>query len=570
MLDIAIRGGQVIDGTGVPRRRADVGIREGRIVAVGTVHEPAVRTISADGAVVAPGFIDPHTHYDAQVFWDSSLSPSTLHGVTTVIAGNCGFTVAPVAGDGSRYLMRMLSRVEGMPLTSLETSLPWDWSSTADYLDRIDGRVAPNIGFMVGHSTLRRFVMGEEATQRESTPEELASMRILLREGLAAGGLGFSSSLAQAHSDADGNPVPSRHAAHDELLQLAEVCGEFTGTSLGLAPHTSGSAFPEAVTDLMIELSLRAGRPLIWNILRAGESNADEVDSKLALGRRARSAGARLVGLTLPVPGATRLSFASGYVFDMLPGWDKLMTLPVVEKLALFSDPARRAELDRLAQQGQYLELAQWGRYVIYEGFNPGTRQFEGVTVEEIARRQDKDPFDALVDIAVADGLRTSFGRPVPPDTQVDWEVRARAMRDPNMVIGASDAGAHVDMIDSFAYTTQLLERAVRDHGVLSTEELVHHLTQAPADLYGIRDRGLLRVGSWADVVVFDEGSVGCGPIHTRDDLPGGAGRLFAQSTGISHVLANGEPIVEYGESTGRTPGRVLRSGRDTAIVPLR
>ena len=570
MLDIAIRDGQLIDGTGGPRRRADVGIRGGKIVALGRLGEPANQTISADGAVVAPGFIDPHTHYDAQVFWDPSLSPSTLHGVTTVIAGNCGFTVAPVAPDGCDYLMRMLSRVEGMPLTSLERSLSWDWSSTADYLHCIEGRVSPNIGFMIGHSTLRRYVMGEAATERESTPEELTKMQHLLRQGLTAGGLGFSSSLAQAHSDSDGNPVPSRRAARDELLQLAEVCGEFTGTSLGLAPHTSGSAFPEDVIDLMIELSLRAGRPLIWNILRAGESNGDEVEAKLTLGHRARSAGARLVGLTLPVPGATRLNFASGYVLDMLSGWDSLTTLPAAEKLAVLSDPGRRAELGRLAQQGQYAELAHWGRYVIFECFTPETRRFEGMTVEEIARSEKKDPFDALVDIVVADGLRTSFGRPMCPDTTADWEVRVRAMRDPHMVIGASDAGAHVDMIDSFAYTTQLLERAVRGRGVVSTEELVHLLTQVPADLYGIGDRGVLRAGSWADVVVFDESTVGCGPISTRNDLPGGASRLFANSTGISHVLANGESIVEHGEPTGGTPGRVLRSGRDTATAPVR
>jgi N-acyl-D-aspartate/D-glutamate deacylase len=566
VLDLVIRGGEVVDGTGAPRRGADVGMRDGRVVGVGTVDEPTRETIDADGAIVAPGFVDAHTHYDAQVCWDPGLAPSTLHGITTVIAGNCGFTLAPVTADGGpEYLMRMLSRVEGMPLASLEHGLDWGWRSTADYFDRVEGRVAPNIGFFVGHSTLRRYVLGDAATEREATPEELVTMSAVLREGLAAGGLGFSSSLAQAHSDADGNPVPSRHATPDELRTLAAVVGEFPGTVLGLAPHTSGSAFPEPVVELMIELSAQAARPLLWNILRAGVANADEVASKLTIGPRAAGAGAELTGLTLPVPGATRLSFASGYVLDMIPGWEQLMTGPIDERRRQLADPARRGELGRLAARpGPRANLGDWGRYVLHECFTEETRRYEGRSVADVAHAEGRDPFEVLVTIALADDLRTNFGPPVAPDTAADWEVRARAMRDPHMLIGASDAGAHLDMVDSFAYTTQLLARAAREFGVMSTEELVHRLTQAPARRFGLVDRGVLRPGAWADVVVFDEATVGCGAVHTRGDLPGGATRLFASSTGITHVLVNGAPIVERGTPTGRTPGRVLRSGRDS------
>jgi N-acyl-D-aspartate/D-glutamate deacylase len=335
-----------------------------------------------------------------------------------------------------------------------------------------------------------------------------------------------------------------------------------------LAPHTSGSTFPEPVVELMIALSVGARRPLVWNILRAGAANADEVAAKLAIGGRAAGAGGDLTGLTLPVPGVTRLSFASGYVLDMIPGWEQLMTGPVDERRRQLADPARRAELGHLAAlPGPRANLADWGRYVLYECFTEHTRRYEGLTVDEVARRDQQDPFDALVAIALADDLRTSFGPPVAPDTAADWEVRARAMRDPHMLIGASDAGAHLDMVDSFAYTTQLLARAVREHGVLTTEELVHLLTRAPAERFGMRDRGVLRPGAWADVVVFDEATVGCGPVHTRHDLPGGAARLFATSTGITHVLVNGAVIVERGEPTGKTPGRVLRSGRDTTTT---
>src|SRR5882762_10193680 len=222
MIDLAIRNGLVIDGTGAPGRHADVGIRDGRVVAVGTVDDPAIRTIDASDLAVTPGFIDVHTHYDAQVFWDTTLSPSPLHGVTTVIGGNCGFTIAPLLPEHGDYLMRMLARVEGMPLAALAEGVPWDWKTFGEYLDRIDGTLAPNAGFLVGHSTIRRVVMGERATKGEATDDDLDAMRALLDASLAAGGLGFSSSWARTHNDAAGDMVPSRYASEDEIVEL---CG---------------------------------------------------------------------------------------------------------------------------------------------------------------------------------------------------------------------------------------------------------------------------------------------------------------------------------------------------------
>jgi N-acyl-D-aspartate/D-glutamate deacylase len=569
MLDLVIRGGQLIDGTGAARRRADVGIRGGRVVALGSLDEPAARTIDADGAVVAPGFVDPHTHYDAQVFWDPALTPSTLHGITTMVAGNCGFSVAPLTGDSADYLMRMLARVEGMPLTSLETGVPWDWQSTGDYLDRLDGRLAPNVGFMVGHSALRRVVLGEAASEREATAPELEAMKELLRAGIAAGGLGFSSSLVQAHSDAAGDPVPSRHASFAELLELAAVCGELPGTSLEVAPYT-GTPFPAEIVDLMIGMSARARRPLNWNILSVRAGNGEEVEAKLVIADQAQAAGAKVLGLAMPVTVGTRLNFASGFVLDMLPRWAKPMTLPLADKLALLSATAGRAELRAsAAQDGPMRRWARWEDYVLYECFTDETARYEGQTVGAIAAAQGKDPFDALLDIAVADGLRTSFGREVGPDTAADWEARGRVLRDPRVIVGASDAGAHLDMVDTFSYTTKLHQQGVREFGVIDTEAAVHLLTQVPAELYGLRDRGVLREGAWADVVVFDEASVGCGPLHTRHDLPGGASRLFAESTGVQQVLVNGVPIVVHGQVTGELPGGVVRSGRDTRTPGL-
>ncbi|MEI8323635.1 MAG: amidohydrolase family protein, partial [Actinomycetes bacterium] len=271
MLDVLITGGDVIDGTGAVRRRADVGIVDGRITQVGTITESAHQTIDATGKVVTPGFIDLHTHYDAQAFWDTSLSPSPLHGVTTVIGGNCGFTIAPLTPQDGDYLMRMLARVEGMPLESLQQGLPWDWSTTAEYLDALDGTLMPNAGFLVGHSALRRVVMHDAANQREATDEEIEAMCNLLRDGLRAGGMGFSSTWSPSHNDHTGVPVPSRHGSRKELIALCAVVEEFPGTTLEFIPAVG--EFAQETFELMGDMSAAANRPLNWNLLQVYAQN---------------------------------------------------------------------------------------------------------------------------------------------------------------------------------------------------------------------------------------------------------------------------------------------------------
>ena len=568
MLDLVLRNGQVVDGTGAPRRGGDVGVRDGRVVAIGDVEEPATRTIDVDGAIVAPGFVDVHTHYDAQVLWDPTLSPSILHGVTTAIAGNCGFSVAPLTPEGAPYLLSMLARVEGMPLPALEAASDWNWSTTAEFLDRLTGTLSPNVGFMVGHSAIRRAVMGPAAKEREATDYEIAAMTRLLRDGIEAGGLGFSSSIAESHNDDQGDPVPSRRASHRELLELAGVCGEYEGTCLELVPGAGPGAFPEPVQQLLVDLSVRAGRPLNWNVLNVNAGNRDEVAAKLSVSDRARAAGGKVVGLFMPMPIHVRLNFLSGFVLDMLPGWDKLMALPPADKLAMMRTPEGRATL--LAPlAGTTARYARWDRYVLEECFTPATKRYEGRAVGDIARETGKEPFDALLDIAVADDLRTSFAFPSVSSTRADWEARGELLRDPRVVVGGSDAGAHLDMIDTFRYTTALLQQCVREQGLVSTEEAVHLLTQVPGELHGLRDRGVLREGAWADVVVFDEATVGSQEVSTRADLPGGEQRLFADSSGVHHVLVNGVPVLAEGRIADERPGHVLRSGRDTQTPAL-
>ena len=566
MLDVKIVGGNVVDGTGAARRRADVGIRDGRVVAIGDVDEGATRTIDADGLVVAPGFVDIHTHYDAQAFWDPAVTPSPLHGVTTIVGGNCGFTIAPLAASEADYLMRMLARVEGMPLESLEAGVPWDWQTFGEYLDRLDGTLAVNAGFLVGHSALRRVAMGERSHE-PATDDDVATMRGTLGESLAAGGLGFSSSQAPTHNDGDGEPVPSRAATHDELLALCDVVREHPGTTLEFIPTVG--PFSEDHVALMAAMSASARRPLNWNVLVVG-AGTDTYKEQLAASDRAAEQGGRVLALTVPSVMQLHLNFRSGFLFDALPNWGPTMALPDDEKLRALADPDVRRRLRESAEgdTGLFRAMLRWDRLQIGETFAPENARFAGRTVGDVAQEVGAEPFDALLDVVVTDDLRTVLMPPARGDDPDSWRMRAEAWRDPRVVVGASDAGAHLDMLATFSYSTSLLA-ASRRHDLVPLEEAVHLLTDVQARLYGIRDRGRLAEGRYADVVVFDEDRVAPGPVHTRHDLPAGAGRLYADAEGIEHVLVNGTEIVRGGELTGERPGTLLRSGQDTDTVEV-
>jgi N-acyl-D-aspartate/D-glutamate deacylase len=571
MLDVVIRGGNVVDGTGAPARRADLGIRGDRIAAIGDVREEARQVIDAAGRVVAPGFVDVHTHYDAQVFWDGTCSPSPYHGVTTIVGGNCGFSIAPLAPEAGPYLMRMLARVEGMPLESLKAGVPWNWRSFGEYLDRLEGKLAVNAGFMVGHSALRRTVMGERAVGHAATPDELRALIELLRRSLAEGGLGFSSTVSPTHNDGEGQPVPSRHASREELIELARAVRDFPGTTLEFLPGVG--IFSDEQKALMAELSLAANRPLNWNVLVPSAGNEAMVAAQLSATDYARERGAEVIALTVPQAMTVRLNLRTGFVFDALPGWAELFRLPLEARMQRLRDPLARKSLDESAKSeraGLLRGLARWEAMRVIEVFTPENKRWEGRVVGDLARETGQDAFDAMLDLALADELRTSFMPPGAGDKAEDWAARGRVWHDDRTVIGASDAGAHLDMIDTFAVPTQVLGNGVRRHGVIALEEAVRQLSDVPARLYGVRERGRLAQGWRADVVVFDPEAIGCGATYTRFDLPAGAGRLYADASGIDHVLVNGVEIVRAGEHTGALPGTVLRSGRDTepVVVP--
>ncbi|CAN5124692.1 amidohydrolase family protein [soil metagenome] len=567
MLDIKIVGGTIVDGTGAPPINGSVGIRDGRIVAIGDVAEKAARTIDATGRIVSPGFVDVHTHYDAQAFWDPTFSPSCYHGVTTILGGFCGFSIAPLTPDAGAYLMTMLARVEGMPVETLKAGVPWDWSSFGEYLGRLDGRVLLNAGFFVGHSAVRRVVMGERANRDPATPEDMAAMTALVSPSLGEGALGFSTTVSPTHNDAAGSPVPSRFAAREELMELAAVLRDHAGTTLELLPNLD---FSDDTIDLLVDFSLAGGRPVNWNVMAIQGGSAEErerIGRQLSAGRIARERGAEVVALTFASSPTIRLNLVSGFVFDSLPGWAPLFRLPLAERIAQLRSPFVREVLSGAVKslKGAGSTITQWHNYRLAEVFAEENKPWQGRMIGELAAELGKSPFDTMMDIAVADDLRTSFMLDGRGEDAEGYAFRAEMWASDLTVVGASDAGAHMDMIDSFAFSTTLLQKA-RDYGLMPIEQVVRQLTQVPAQTMGITDRGVLAVGAYADVVIFDAATVARGPVYTRYDLPGTSseGRLYAEAIGVDYVIVNGQVAVDQGAVTDARPGTVLRSGRDT------
>ncbi len=568
MLDLVISGGLLVDGTGAPGVAADIGVRDGRVVAVGSIDEAAARHIDARGLVVAPGFIDVHTHYDAQLVWDPSAQPSCLHGVTTVIGGNCGFTLAPLRPTDADYTRRLLAQVEGMPLEALESGVEVSWQTFGEYLDQFDGRIGVNAGFLVGHSALRRHVMGADSTDRTATAGEVAAMVALLGESLAAGGLGFSSSASVAHTDGDGAPVPSRRAERDELLALAAEAGRHPGTTLEFITTGCMGQLSDIEADLMGDLSAAADRPLNWNVLVVDSDDPASHEHQLAACSRGAARGGRVVGLSMPAVGPSRICFGDYIALFSVPGWKEWYRSPHPDKVAALSDRAERRRLDAAAHDpaiGRLSGMASWGVMTI--GDSPtGGPAVQGRSVGELAAERRIEPIDFLFDLVVADDLRTVLWLGG-GSSSASTRAKAEVLRDPRVLVGGSDAGAHLDRMCMSRYPTRFLSEFVRDEAVMAVEEVVHLMTGAPARYLGLRDRGVLRPGAWADIVVFDLDRVGAGPIRSVADLPGGNVRLTSDALGIEHVLVNGVPLVEGARVVDTTAGHVLRSGRDTDTV---
>ena len=574
MLDYVIRSGTLLDGSGGPGREADVGLRDGRIVAVGRVEEDARTELDATGLMVAPGVIDPHTHYDAQLFWDPSASPSNVHGVTTVIGGNCGFTLAPINAQDADYIRRMMAKVEGMPLAALETGVPWRWSTFAEYLDALDGRLGVNAGFLVGHCALRRKAMGAARAEEVATDDEIADMRALLAESLEAGGLGFSSSQSRTHSDGEGRPISSRYADRREMLAFCEEVGAHEGTTLEYITNGCLDSFSTEEVDLMTAMSVTAQRPLNWNVLTVDARSSERIAHQLAASTAAAASGGQIVALTMPTLVPMNMSFRTHCALFLIPGWGEVMGLPEAERMTKLADPTVRAMLDERARSkeaGVFRGLSHWGTYVIGDTYAAANEGCAFRRVGEIAAERGTAPFDTLLDIVLADELRTVLWPNTDDGDDATWAMRAVIWSDPRAMVGGSDAGAHLDRMCGSNYPTAFLGDCLRGRALVPVEKAVHMMTGQPARLFGLRERGLVREGYAADLFVFDPATVGSEPARLVHDLPGGTPRLYAGSHGVVRVLVNGVETVRDGEPTGVLPGTLLRSGRDTAsVVPSR
>ena len=416
MLDLLIRGGTVIDGTGGPAGRPTWPSRTAGWWPWAPPTTRPAPSLTPTASIVVPGFVDLHTHYDAQLTWDPAASPSPLHGVTTVIGGNCGFSLAPAGPAHADYLARMMARVEGMPLSSLE-QLDWSWSSFGDWLGRFDGQIGVNAGFLVGHSALRRVGHGAGAVGSVADEAQTAAMVAMLHRSIEEGALGFSTSQAHTHNDGDGSPVPSRSATRAEIEALCAAVGHHDGTTLEIIVPGCLNGFSDDEVDLMATLSLLANRPVNWNVLGVSAMNKAGLEHQLAASTTAGQRGATVVALTLPHTMKIRLSFEHGAIIDGLPGWRELWAVPVAERIRRLADPAERRRLDegaRSKEAGIIGALANWQMLLIDETFAPENAAYEGRTVGEVATERGQDPFDAMLDIVIADDLRTGLRPPSP------------------------------------------------------------------------------------------------------------------------------------------------------------
>ena len=574
MFDLVITGGTVIDGTGTPGVRADVGVADGRIAAIGDLAgAEAVETLDATDKVVCPGFVDPHTHYDAQIFWDPWATPSSLHGVTSLVMGNCGFSLAPIGDESdAAYIGAMMVKVEGMSPAALEIGVDWDWRSTADYLDRLDGNIGVNVAAMVGHCALRRTVMKDDAVGREATDAEVAEMQHLLHLGLEAGGLGFSTSRSFTHTDGDGVPIPSRVAADDEVVALSSVVADHPGTTLEWVADGCMHGFREDEVDLMARRSLAGRRPLNWNVLTVDSARPEDYRNQLAACEQVAERGGKAMALTMPILVGMNMHFHTFCALYLLPDWGGVMDLPHDEKVARLADPETRRHLeDRAASPdaGVFSRLTGWGRYRIGDTYSAANEGLKGRLVSDIARERGVRDFYALLDIVVADDLRTVLWPGPTDDDPASWLMRQAVWDHDHVMIGGSDAGAHLDRMAGASYTTEWLADCLRGQRLASLESAIAHMTDVPARFFGLRERGRIEEGWHADLVVLDPATVGADELLLEHDLPGDSPRLMSAPIGVERVYVNGTLTVVDGANTEALAGTVLRSGTYTETVPI-
>src|SRR5437762_2204757 len=568
MFDTIIKGGRVVDGSGLPSRTADIGIALGLIADIGRLSG-ARETIDADGLVVMPGIIDVHTHYDPQLTFDPYATSSCFHGVTSVVAGNCGYSIAPCARKDHDWLIELFARVEGMSPNVLREGLPWDWDTFPSLLHVLESRLGINAAFYIGHSALRRFVMGEGASERQATAEELERMRALVQEAMGEGAAGFSSSQAPTPAGPAGRPVPSRRASFSEVATLAEAAGERGPATIAFLAESAVQGYNAEDREGLIVLARRSGLPVIVQGMGFRPGQRAKWEDQVRFLEEARQRGAAIFSMLRTQPFMRPFNWRRGTsLFDGVFHWRDLSDLPVGERLARLGDPSLREKLrwaldhpNTESAQGSTLPPPAMSR--VFVDRSTSDPQAVGKSVVQLAAELRAHPADVMCGLAVADGLETQF---LWNSESPQWvEANAESQKNPHMILGTGDGGAHADRDDGAEWSTYYLRSWLLDRKLLSLEEGVHRITHLPAMIAGIKARGLIARGYAADILMFDPARLALGKKALVRDVPGGEERWQVRPEGVVRVLVNGETIVEEGRLTGARPGRVLHIGNPVA-----
>ncbi len=555
--DLLIRNGTVVDGTGGPSRRADVAIADGRIVEIGETAGGAKKVIDASDLVIAPGFIDPHTHYDAQICWDPYITSSSWHGVTSVIMGNCGVGIAPCRPAVREIAAWDLVNVEGIPFEVLGKGITWEWETFPQYLDAAQRRGSGiNLGFMAPLTPFRHFVMGEESMERAATSEETAQIKALIKEAVAAGAFGFTTTAVAQHIGYKGRPLACRNANRDEYKAYANALRELGRGAMELALTKSVSVLDDEEYEFLDFLLTESGRPVTW---LAVLNRDDRPEACLETLRKAepliRRGGVPQVTCR---PLIIQIDLRNPFIFANLPCWNPVFNQPKEAQIKVYRDAsfrnAFRKELERPA-----VFSGKWERLELKEVINPAMKPLEGMTVAEIAKQRGKDGVDTFLDLALEDDLQIQYTMAL---FNANEERIRELITDSRVMVGLSDGGAHVDMLCDAGYCTYLLGTWVRDRQVMSLERAIKRITSEPADYFGIKNRGRLLPGMAADAVVFDYTTIGSARRgEMRNDLPGGGRRIVMPAHGIEHVIVNGQTLYDEDRAGDTLPGQVLRSG---------
>ncbi len=552
MFDLVIRDALLLDGLGTPPRRGGVAVKEGRIVEVGRILGNSRETINADGLALMPGIIDNHTHYDAQLTWDPWASPSPALGVTTAIIGNCGFTIAPCRARDRERVMKNLTQVEGMSLEVLRAGIRWEFETVPQYLDMLERRgAALNVAAFVGHSSIRTYVMGDAATERAATPDEILSMQQLVLEAMRAGAVGFSTSTSPAHNGEGGKPMPSRLADEPEMRALVGCLRE---AGRGVFMLTKGGHTPIGFLE---ELAAAAQRPVVIAALLHSSTNPGAVFQDLQQIQEANERGRRLVGAVSCCPLAMDFTLHSPYVFEGLEAWRPA--------LALKGEDFRNKIRERQFRDALRAELAKPAHFRLFNGewqqvhvLESKKKDLEQDSIAALALAAGKDPLDFMLDLALEENLDTVYSALL---LNADEDAVGRMLRHPCSLVSLSDAGAHLTFFNDAGFGLHLLGHWVRDRGALTLADAVRRLCGQPAQLFGVPERGALRAGYRADLLLFDPATVDRGPKRRVFDLPGGHPRLTTAAIGVHGVWVNGVRIAGRNGLTGATelPGRLLR-----------